>query len=145
MLSLKLNIVFLAIMSLAFSKSYSIDGDLNGKIFYGKATEIISSDVDRMPLVIEETISFQNGKIDSEILKEYSVSDCNYYSEIDGRRAIAFTVVEFNISAKGQVGGREAAIDFSGEVIGYVRLVGTIVIRYSDNTEVRYSVQAQSN
>ena len=130
---------------MSLGEFYFRDGDLDGKIFYGKATEITFPDVDRMPLVIDETISFQNGKIDSEILKEYSASDCNYYSEIDGRRAIAFTVVEFNVSTNGQFGGREAAIDFSGEVIGYARLVGTIVIRYSDNTEVKYSVQAQSN
>jgi len=144
-LSLKLNIVFFTIMSLTFSESYSKDGDLNGKIFYGKATEIINSDVDRMPVVIDEIISFNNGKIYSEILETYSVSDCNYYSVIDGRRAIAFTVIKFNVSSKGHFAGREVTIDFSGDVIGYSKLVGTILIRYSDNTEVQYSVQAQAN
>jgi hypothetical protein len=140
-LSLKLNIVFFAIMSLTFSESYSKDGDLNGKIFYGKATEIIN----RMPVVIDEIISFDNGKIYSEILESYSVSECDYYSVIDGRRAIAFTVIKFNVSSKGHFAGREVTIDFSGDVIGYSKLVGTMLIRYSDNTEVQYSVQAQAN
>lgn len=111
-LSLKLSIVFFAIMSLTFSESYSKDGDLNGKIFYGKATEIINSDVDRMPVVIDEIISFNNGKIYSEILETYSVSDCDYYSVIDGRRAIAFTVIKFNVSSKGHFAGREVTIVF---------------------------------
>ncbi len=128
-------------MSLTFSESYSKDGDLNGKIFYGKATEIIN----RMPVVIDEIISFDNGKIYSEILESYSVSECDYYSVIDGRRAIAFTVIKFNVSSKGHFAGREVTIDFSGDVIGYSKLVGTMLIRYSDNTEVQYSVQAQAN
>lgn len=133
----------ISILLILLPLSVFAQNDLNGKIFYGKATEILPPDVDRMPRVIDEIITFQNGVVSCESFKNVSVEQSSYSSEVDGKRAIAFAVVKFNSSARNDRDGREVSVAFSGEVIGYQRLIGTIIINDA-GTETQYSVQAEA-
>lgn len=128
-------------------KTNKNDDELDGKTFTGTATEITPPDIDRMPIVYNETIVFQGGKLICESFKKYvdSNSDTFYNSEIDWRRAIAYTVVNFNSSVSGNVSGETVNIEFSGTVIAYKNLSGNLIIRYPDEREVTFFIQAKIN
>lgn len=122
-----------------------IDDKLEGKVFYGKAVEITSPDVDRMPRLRDEVITFSEGKVSCEMFKDFSVNESVYTSEVDGRRAIAVEVIVFNSSIKAVKDGKEVNIEFNGEVYGGNKLSGTMIITYPDNLKEEYSIVAETN
>ncbi len=101
---------------------------LNGKQFRCRITEITPPDVDRMPMVYEEIISFDNGMLKSEFMKKFTSSDFPFTASIDERRAIAFTVVMFDASGNGNRGTDRVSINYSGNVVAYAGLNGEILI-----------------
>ncbi|HMS65945.1 MAG TPA: hypothetical protein PKD83_11915 [Ignavibacteria bacterium] len=123
------------------------DSELDGKTFTGKATEITPPDVDRMPIVYDETISFRDGKLFCESFNKYAdaPSDINYTSEIDYRRAIAHTVVNFNSTSAGIVNGESVNLEIKGSVIAYKNLNGTLLITYPDKSEVKFLIEGIVN
>ncbi len=121
------------------------DDDLNGRIFYGKATELTPPDVDRMPRIYDEVIKFENGKLFCETFRNYSDADSYFTSYVDSRRAIAYKVVVFNSTSTGYYNGESVEMDFSGNIIGDTRLNGTITIRYQDNSELKFLIEATAN
>lgn len=139
----KINLMIFLIASFFLAEFCHAQDALEGKIFSGKATEILDHAEDRVLRVMNETLKFQNGRIESEVLKTYSVPGCNYTSEIDYRRAIAFTIVNFKTDCE-TIGTDSANVSITGDVIGYSRLIATITIKYPDNTEIKYSVQCES-
>ncbi len=143
MKSMKIIIIFLSMFITALiSKAQSSESDLNGKIFRGKATEITPADIDRMPLVYDELIFFENGKLMSNVMKMYSADSCNFTSGIDGRRMIAVKVVGFNSDTSGKADGQDVNLSFSGNVYGDAKLSGTLEIIYPDGSEIRFLVYA---
>ncbi len=101
-------------------------------------------DVDRMPMVHTELLRFENGIIHSKVLNIYGVESCAYTSQLDDRRAIAMDVTTFNTNTQGIFNGREFSAVFTGEVIGDKTLSGTLIIRFSDNTDIKYLIEAVS-
>ncbi len=101
---------------------------LNGKQFKCRITEITPPDVDRMPMVYEEIISFDNGMLKSDFVKKFTSSDIPFTASIDGRRAVAFTVVVFNAGGNGNRGNDPVSITYNGNVIAYAGLSGEILI-----------------
>lgn len=128
-------------------KNNNSDDELDGKTFTGTATEITPPDVDRMPIVYNETITFQDGKLSCDSFNKYAdaSTDIFYNSEIDGRRAIAYTVINFNSFAKGNINGENVSLEFSGNIIAYKTLSGNLIIRYPDEREVKFFIQAEIN
>lgn len=121
------------------------DDDLNGKIFYGKATEVTPPDIDRMPRSYDEVIKFENGKLFCETFRNYSDADSYYSSAVDDRRAIAYKVIVFNSSSTGYYNGESVSIEFTGNIIGDTRLNGTVTVRFQDNSEIKFAIEAISN
>ena len=121
------------------------DDDLNGKIFYGKATEITPPDIDRMPRIYDEEIRFENGKLYCETFRNYSDADSYYSSAVDDRRAIAYKVIVFNSLSTGYYNGESVSIEFTGNIIGDTRLNGTITVRLQDSSEIKFLIEANSN
>ncbi len=121
------------------------DDDLNGKIFYGKATEITPPDIDRMPRIYDEVIKFENGKLFCETFRNYSDADSYYSSAVDDRRAIAYKVILFNSSSTGYFNGEPVSIEFTGNIIGNTRLNGTVTVRFPDTSEIKFIIEAISN
>ena len=121
------------------------DDDLNGKIFYGKATEVTPPDIDRMPRIYDEVIKFENGKLFCETFRNYSDADSYYSSAVDDRRAIAYKVIVFNSSSTGYYNGESVSIEFTGNIIGDTRLNGTVTVRFQDNSEIKFAIEAISN
>ena len=139
----KFFILFLIFLSVnVFGKTNN--DDLNGKTFRGKATEITPPNIDRMPIVHNEFIKFENGKLYSDVFKIYSVDECNYSAAVDDRRAIALKVVTFNAGSSGKIDGQDVYIELSGSVVGERGLSGTITIHYPDNSEVKFLVEAKA-
>lgn len=135
------------ILIIVFFTSISIsaqttDANLNGMVFRGKATEQTPPDVDRMPLVYDEVIRFENGIINCEVLKVYSANDCKYSSVIDDRRMIAVKVINFNSSSVGNIDGSEVRIEFNGSIYADIKLSGELIIKYPDNSEVKFLIEA---
>lgn len=130
-----------------FNKSKTNDKELDGKTFTGTATEITPPDIDRMPKVYNETISFQDNKLICESFKNYidSNTDVFYESAIDDRRLIAYTVVNFNSSAEGYINGEKVNLELNGSVIAYKNLSGTLIIRYPDKNEIKFFIEAVIN
>lgn len=138
-----MNKIVLILFILTISKislAQNSAADLNGKIFRGTATEITSPDIDRMPVVYDELIRFENGKLFSQVLNIYSANDCSYTSAVDDRRMIALKVIEFNSEAAGKADGKDVSVNFSGNVFGDAKLSGTFVIKYPDGSEIQFLV-----
>jgi len=135
-------LAFVYIADTGFSQD--LNADINGTVFYGTATEVTSPDVDRMPVIFNETIRFDDGKVDSEILKIYSADNCNYTAITDERRMMAFKVVNVQFYSQGIIDGINVNIEFSGNIIGENRLYGNMCIKYPDSSEMIYTVSAQS-
>lgn len=136
------SLLLMFISCYACSKAYY--DSLNGKIFEGRATEITPPDVDRMPMVHTEVIRFENGVIHSKVLNIYGVESCAYTSQLDDRRAVAMNVMTFNTNSQGVFDGRNFNAVFTGEVMGDKTLSGTLTIHFSDNTDVKYLIEAVS-
>jgi len=132
--------------NIGYTDANKDDDILNGKVFYGTATEVTSPDVDRMPKVYDEIITFQDRKLYCETIKNFSDAiEENYYcAAIDDRRAIALTVVNFNSAIKANLNGVPVTIDFSGNVIGDSRLNGILIITNPDKSEVKFLIEAQT-
>jgi hypothetical protein len=131
-----------AVMSITTSSVYAQDNSagLNGKQFRCRITEITPPDVDRMPMVYEEVIAFEGGKITSDFLKKFITDDVPFTASIDERRAIAFTVVEFEASGNGTKGESPVSIAYKGNVVGYVGLNGEILIN-GNGIQEKYIVE----
>lgn len=142
MKNLILLLIILIVSKISFAQSS--DADLNGKIFTGTATEITPPETDRMPVVYDEVIRFENGKIFSKLLNIYSSEDCVYTSAVDERRMIALKVVEFSSNATGKADGKDVQVNFSGNVFGNSQLSGTFVIKYPDDSEIQFLVSAKT-
>ncbi len=139
---IKTLVTFFSMFLLVNTSSKAFDDNLNGKIFEGKATEITPADVDRMPMVHTEIIRFENGVLISKVLNIYGVENSAYLSRLDDRRAVATDVVIFNVNSVGIFNGRDFTAEFTGEVMGGKNLSGTLIIHFSDNTEVKYLIEA---
>lgn len=109
-------------------KAQDNSAGLNGKEFRCRITEITPPDVDRMPMIFEEVVSFDNGLLRSEFLKKFTLSDFPFAASIDERRAIAFTVVMFESTGNGNKGSEPVSIKYSGNVVAYAGLNGEILI-----------------
>lgn len=118
------------------------EANLDGLIFRGKATEQTPPDVDRMPLIYDEVIIFENGIVKSEVLKIYSSNECKYTSEEDLGRMIAVKVIKFNSSSIGKINGSDVSIEFNGNIYADIKLSGDLIIRYPDNSEVKFLIEA---
>ena len=132
-------IVFVTSINIA---AQTTDSNLDGMIFRGKATEQTPPDIDRMPLVYDEVIRFENGIINSEVLKVYSVNDSKYSSEADLGRMIAVKVVKFNTSSAGNINGSDVIIEFNGNIYADLKLSGDLIVRYPDKSEVKFLIEA---
>ncbi|MBK9334325.1 MAG: hypothetical protein IPM96_18420 [Ignavibacteria bacterium] len=121
-----------------------IQEDLNGSRFRGKIAEETPPDVDRMPQVFEEMITFQNGKISAEILNKYSVNDCSYSANIDERRMVAVKVVNFNSECQGSIDGENVIITITGEIYADLWMAGDIVIRIKDKPDLIFRISAEA-
>ncbi len=139
-----ISIIIILISFSGFTIS-AADDDLNGKIFYGKATEITPPDIDRMPRIYDEVIKFENGKLFCETFRNYSDADSYYSSAVDDRRAIAYKVTVFNSSSTGYFNGEPVSIEFTGNIIGNTRLNGTVTVRFPDTSEIKFIIEAISN
>ena len=135
--------VYIFIASMSFAQGSDVN--LDGNIFTGTASEITSPDVDRMPIVQNESISFSEGKINSDVLKIYSADNCNYIAAIDDRRMIAMKVVNVQYSSEGTIDGKNVTIIFNGNIIGDRMLSGNLTVKYPDNSEVNFSIIAEKN
>ncbi len=118
--------------------------NFNDKIFNGRLTEITPPDVDRMPKVFDETIRFSGDKVFSHFLKNFSVDECPYYMEVDGRRAVAVDVWIMKFSAEGMKDGKKVSIEFSGDVMAHDTFSGELTIKYPDNSEEKYLLEAKA-
>ena len=136
--------IFLIMIFLYAGISYSQEesADLNGKIFHGTAVELTPPDVDRKPLIYNETIIFEDGKLKCETYGKYGAADSYYTSRIDGRRAVAMQVINFSSQTSGNTENHTASIDFNGNIFGGTKLNGMITIRYSDGNEVKFIIEA---
>lgn len=141
---MKIIILTMILLSAGISLSQDNNVDINGNIFHGKATEITPPDVDRMPQIYDETILFQNGKLECETFKKYRAGESAYSSYVDNRRAIAMEVICFRTSSSGIINGQPAVINFAGNIIGRQKLNGTITIIYNDNSETNFIIEASS-
>ena len=135
-------LAFVYITDTGFSQD--LNADISGTVFYGTATEVTSPDVDRMPIVFNETIRFDDEKVYSDILKIYYADKCNYTAITDERRMMAFKVVNVQYFSKGIIDGINVNIEFSGNIIGENRLYGNLCIKYPDSREMNYTVSAES-
>lgn len=142
---MKVITVLIFFLTVNFSFAQNADADLNGQAFIGTVTEIPNTDADRLPLVVNETIRFDNGKIYSNLLSRYSAIELPYTSEVDGRRMIALKVILFNAHYSGIGYDNEIDIEISGEVIGDKSLSGIITVKYKDKKEVKFKIEAQNN
>lgn len=124
----------------SFSQEES--ADLNGKIFRGTAVELTPPDVDRKPLIYNETISFEDGKLKCETFRKYGAADSYYSSKVDGRRAVAMQVINFSSQSSGSIDNLSAGIDFNGNIFGGTKLNGMFTIRFSDGNEIKFIVEA---
>lgn len=118
------------------------DDNLNGKVFIGTATEITPSDVDRMPVIYNEVISFQNGKMICESFKKYNITESNYTYAVDERRMTAMKIGNINSETSSLINGENVSLDFKGNIAGDTRLFATLTIRYSDNSEMKFQIEA---
>lgn len=134
-------VLFIFLMSMNVSAQTS-ESNLNGMVFRGTATEQTPPDIDRMPIIYDELIRFENGKINSEVLKVYGANDSKYSSELDNRRMIALKVVNFESSSAGSVDGTDVNIEFSGSIFADLKLSGDLVITYPDKSEVKFLINA---
>ncbi|MBK8982756.1 MAG: hypothetical protein IPM38_10660 [Ignavibacteria bacterium] len=121
-----------------------IQEDLNGGRFRGKIAEETPPDVDRMPQVFEEMITFENGKISGEILNKYSVNNCSYSAVIDERRMVAVKVVNFNSECQGSIDGENVIITITGEIYADLWMAGDIVIRVKDKPDIKFTISAEA-
>lgn len=117
--------------------------NLDGEVYIGTLTENTPPDVDRMPIVMYDTIKFINGKIFSDALYNYQKEEINYTAFIDGRRMIAMEVVVFQGSAPGIRDGQEVNYIFSGSIIGGENMSGLMTIAYSDGREITFYINAK--
>ncbi len=141
---MKVLTVILFLLTLRLSIAQNADADLNGKVFSGTATEIIQPDADKLPLMLDETIRFENGNIYFNLLSGYSSVKLPYTSEVDNRRMIAVTVITFSSNYSGIINGKEVYIEFSGEVLAYKNLSGNFIIKFSGGRELKYQIIAKS-
>lgn len=138
-------LIFLAFVYIADTGfSQDLNADINGYVFNGTATEVTSPDVDRMPVVFSETIRFDDGKVNSDILKIYSADNCDYTAITDERRMMAFKVVNVQFFTTGNIDGINVNIEFSGNIIGDKRLYGNMCVKYPDSREMNYTINAES-
>ena len=137
-------LIFLALVCISKTGfAQFTDADLNGTEFYGTATEVTSPDIDRMPVMLNEIIRFENGKVNSDFLKIYSADKCFYTAVIDDRRMMAFKVVNVQFFSLGILDGINVNIEFSGNIIGDKRLYGNMTIKYSENRVENYTISAE--
>ena len=128
---MKMKVLYITIfVALAMNGSFAQDSSagLNGRQFKCRITEITPPDVDRMPMVYDEVISFEAGKLVSNFMKRFINEDVPYSAGIDERRAVAFTVVTFEAQGNGRKGDSPVSITYTGSVAGYVGLYGEILI-----------------
>lgn len=128
---MKIKVLYITIfVALAMSGSVAQDSSagLNGRQFRCRITEITPPDVDRMPMVYDEVISFEAGKLVSNFMKRFIYEDVPYSAGIDERRAVAFTVVNFEAQGNGTKGDSPVSITYTGNIAGYVGLYGQILI-----------------
>jgi hypothetical protein len=135
--------VYILITSMSLAQGSDIN--LDGNLFTGTASEITSPDVDRMPMVLNESISFSEGKINSDVLKIYSADNCKYTAITDDRRMIAMKVVNVQYNSEGIIDGKNVTIVFNGNIIGDKMLSGNLTVKYPDNSEVNFSIIAEKN
>ncbi len=114
---------------------------LEGKSFKCRLTEITPPDVDRMPRIILEEFRFTGRSIASSFLKTYITEDIPFSAQIDERRAVAFTVVDFNSNAEGTKDNLPVKIDFKGSIVGFIGLNGELSITYN-GIEEKYMVES---
>ena len=117
--------------------------NLDGEVFIGTLTENTPPDVDRMPLIMYDTIKFMNGKIFSDALYDYQKEEINYTAFIDDRRMIALEVVVFQGSASGTRDGQNVNYIFSGSIIGGDNMTGLMTIAYSDGRQITFYINAK--
>lgn len=116
---------------------------LDGKTFRGTATEITPPDIDRMPKVFAESISFSNGMMTATTLRNFSVSETPYWYEKDERRMIATDVYVIKAKPTGEKDGTSVEIEFTGDASDGTKLTGILVVKFSDNYEETYSIEAE--
>lgn len=117
---------------------------LDGKVFYGKAIEVTSEDINRKPVLRDEIIVFSNGKVSCELFRDFSQKETEYTAEIDGRRAIAVEVITFTSTLATEINGIEVMIEFSGEVFAGEKLSAGMKINYPGNKTEEYSIVGES-
>ncbi len=140
---MKTGILLLMIfVALATSGSIAQDSSagLEGRQFRCRITEITPPDVDRMPMVYDEVITFKTGRLVSDFMKRFINEDVPYSASIDDRRAVAFTVVTFEAQGNGTKGDSPVSITYKGNIAGYVGLYGEILINGSGFQE-KYIVE----
>ena len=117
-------------VALAMSGSIAQDNSagLEGRQFKCRISEITPPDVDRMPMVYDEVITFEAGRLVSDFMKRFISEDVPYSASIDDRRAVAFTVVAFEAQGNGTKGDSSVSITYTGNIAGYVGLYGEILI-----------------
>lgn len=133
-----LNLVVFFIAASSFGQQLNF----NEKTFRGRFTEITPPDVDRMPKVFNETISFTNDKVLSDFLKGYDVGEVTYLMEVDDRRAVAVDVWVLKFSADGTRDGEKVHFEFQGDIMSHDHLSGELVIAYPDRTQEKYLLEA---
>jgi len=144
----KIKLIFVSVLTLYFfNTGYTFSQtsvDLNGSRFRGKAEEQTPPDVDRMPIVMNEIINFNNGVISSEVFKKYTVTECKYSAEIDERRMVAVKVVNFNSECQGVYGNENVTLKFTGSIYGDLWMSGDIIITTADNSEIKFLVTGEA-
>lgn len=131
-------LVIILTSSLTFSQNNA--DNLNDKKFSGTAAEILPPDVDRLPMVFDETINFQNGKFYSSIFRLYGIEEADYTSFVDDRRMVALEVIKIYAEGEGSADGKKVKVVFDGEILGDTRMSGTIKAIYQDNSEANFLV-----
>ena len=133
--------VYLIFFAVFLNTGFMQDNNLlDGKVFYGKAIEVTSPDVNRIPELRDEVIVFNNGKVTCELFKNYSKNESEYTAEVDGRRAIAVEVITFTSTLKAEISDKEVIIEFSGEVYAGEKLTGVLKISYPSSKTEEYSI-----
>lgn len=126
------------------STSQSAEVDLNGSRYRGKAIEETPPDVDRMPLTLDEMIIFENGKISGEVMKRYSLTECNYTAVIDDRRMIAVKVVNFSSECNGVYNGETVAVKITGSIYGDLWMTAEILISNNGKQEFKFDLTGEA-
>lgn len=144
-LNMKIKMLFVLLLFASISFAQTEEVNLDGNVFKGSASEITPADVDRMPVVFDETFIFSGGKIESEVMKIYSADKTGYAAFTDDRRMIAMKVVNVRFSSEGFIDGKNVTLQFNGNIIGDNMLSGNMKVIYTDNSEVNFSIIAEKS